>query len=106
MDSLKFMVGENRIWLYGFVIMPNHIHGILWIVDCGQYETDDASAQPGVPNGTTPNSLGAMIQNFKSVTTRKINQARRMPATPLWQRDYFENVIRNEQAFSTSPLSL
>ena len=28
-DSLKFMVMENRIWLYGFVIMPNHIH-LLW----------------------------------------------------------------------------
>lgn len=29
MDSLKFLVTENRIWLYGFVIMPNHIH-LLW----------------------------------------------------------------------------
>ncbi len=29
MDSLKFMVRENRIWLYGFVIMPNHIH-LMW----------------------------------------------------------------------------
>ncbi len=29
MDSLKFMATEGRIWLYGFVIMPNHIH-LLW----------------------------------------------------------------------------
>ena len=29
MDSLKFMVKDNRIWLYGFLIMPNHIH-LLW----------------------------------------------------------------------------
>ncbi len=29
MDSLKFMVNEKRIWLYGFVIMPNHIH-LMW----------------------------------------------------------------------------
>ena len=29
MDSLKFMVHDNRIWLYGFVIMPNHIH-LVW----------------------------------------------------------------------------
>ena len=26
MESLKFMVNDKRIWLYGFVIMPNHIH--------------------------------------------------------------------------------
>ncbi|MDA0194535.1 MAG: transposase [Bacteroidetes bacterium] len=29
MDSLKFMVQDNRIWLYAFVIMPNHIH-LIW----------------------------------------------------------------------------
>ena len=29
MDSLKFMVNDKRIWLYGFVIMPNHIH-LMW----------------------------------------------------------------------------
>src|SRR6478735_8932069 len=29
MDSLQFMVTQKRIWLYGFVIMPNHIH-LLW----------------------------------------------------------------------------
>ena len=29
MDSLRFMVADNRIWLYGFVIMPNHIH-LMW----------------------------------------------------------------------------
>ena len=29
MDSLRFLVEDKRIWLYGFVIMPNHIH-LLW----------------------------------------------------------------------------
>ena len=29
MDSLKFLVEDKRIWLYGFVVMPNHIH-LLW----------------------------------------------------------------------------
>ena len=29
MDSLRFMVNDKRIWLYGFVIMPNHIH-LMW----------------------------------------------------------------------------
>ena len=28
-DSLKFLVEDNRIWLYGFVLMPNHIH-LMW----------------------------------------------------------------------------
>lgn len=29
MDSLKFLVEDGRVWLYGFVIMPNHIH-LMW----------------------------------------------------------------------------
>jgi putative transposase len=29
MESLKFMINDKRIWLYGFVIMPNHIH-LMW----------------------------------------------------------------------------
>ncbi|MBC7913494.1 MAG: transposase [Pyrinomonadaceae bacterium] len=29
MESLRFLVEEKRIWLYGYVIMPNHLH-ILW----------------------------------------------------------------------------
>jgi putative transposase len=29
LDSLSFLVKDNRIWLYGYVVMPNHIH-ILW----------------------------------------------------------------------------
>ncbi len=28
-NSLRYLVEDNRIWLYGFVIMPNHIH-LLW----------------------------------------------------------------------------
>ena len=29
LDSLGFLVNESRVWIYGYVIMPNHIH-ILW----------------------------------------------------------------------------
>lgn len=41
-------------------------------------------------------SLPAVIQNFKSISTRKINSARRTPGQRVWQRNYYEHVIRNE----------
>ena len=43
-----------------------------------------------------PGSLSAIMQNFQSVTTRKINRIRKTPAVRLWQRDYWEHIIRNE----------
>jgi len=49
------------------------------------------------PNGTTPGSLGAVIQNFKSITTRRVNGLRRTPGEKLWQRNYYEHIIRNEE---------
>jgi REP element-mobilizing transposase RayT len=37
------------------------------------------------------------MQNFKSVSTRRINKLRDNTGCPVWQRNYYERVIRNEQ---------
>jgi REP element-mobilizing transposase RayT len=37
-----------------------------------------------------------MVQNFKSISTRKINAARGAPGTPIWLRNYYEHVVRSE----------
>ena len=50
-------------------------------------------------NGTTPGSIPAIIQNFSSITTRKINQIRRLPGSKLWRRDYYEHIIRDEREY-------
>ena len=44
------------------------------------------------------NDLGEkyMIQNFKSISTRKINAQRAMSGVPVWQRNYWERIVRNE----------
>ncbi|MBN2411513.1 transposase [candidate division KSB1 bacterium] len=51
------------------------------------------------PHGTQPGSLGAILQNFQSVTTRKINHIRKTPGQRLWQRNYWEHIIRDEKDF-------
>ena len=43
-------------------------------------------------------SLGAIVGNWKSVTTRRINRMRQMPGVPFWQRNYWERIVRNENA--------
>jgi putative transposase len=55
-----------------------------------------ADASPLRPTGTRPGSLGAIVQNFKSTTTRRINALRGTPGGACWQRDYYEHVIRDE----------
>jgi REP element-mobilizing transposase RayT len=42
-------------------------------------------------------SIGAIVRSFKSVVTKLVNEQRLTPATPIWQRNYHERVIRNDE---------
>lgn len=89
-----------------WVIMSNHIHGILVITGRGEASqqnsftlptTSDKDASPLRPNGTIPGSIGAIIQNYKSVVSRKIANQGEEKRGSIWQRNYYEHVIRNER---------
>jgi putative transposase len=73
-------------------MMPNHVHAI--IVLAGADKTDMAlSGQDGT---IQPNSLGAVVANVKTVCTRRVNKMRNTPGAPLWQRNYWEHIVRDE----------
>lgn len=82
----------GNIELDTFVVMPNHLHGLILI------NNDSKSLGQRQPSssGTARNSLSAIIQNFKSVSTRKVNQKRAALGWHLWQRNYYEHVVRDE----------
>ena len=46
--------------------------------------------------GIRPDSLGSIIGQFKSNATRRINASRGAPGGPVWQRNYYERIIRDE----------
>ena len=98
-----------RLEIDTFVIMPNHIHGIVTIPDrdvgatCGRPLSDEPSsptrATAGRPYGPASESIGAFIAGFKSAATRRINALRGSPGAPVWQRNYYEHIIRDEDEF-------
>ncbi len=78
-----------------FVVMPNHIHGIIWIVD------DVGARRRRAPTGEqfgkpVPGSIPTIVRAFKSAATKRINALRGTPGAPVWQRNYYEHVIRND----------
>ena len=85
---------RREIALDAFVLMPNHVHGIIFINE------SDVGATGGSPvrSGPRQHSLASFLSGFKSATTKRINDLRQSPGAPVWQRNYYEHVIRNEQS--------
>ncbi len=164
-EWFKTAVVRPYVMLYPdeFVMMPNHVHGILWIVDVGATRrvapppiapspvapspvapspvapspvapspvapspvapspvAPSPVAPPPVgpppvapspiapppdappiihPRGPMAGSVGAIIGQFKSITAKRINTLRNVPGQPVWQRNYYERIIRDERALN------
>ena len=74
-----------------FVIMPNHVHGII-IID----NNDDIHRGEVTSPLRKRITLGHIVAYFKYRSTKSINQIRLSPGVPFWQRNYYEHVIRND----------
>ncbi|MBX0331447.1 transposase [Oscillochloris sp. ZM17-4] len=82
-----------RVALDIFVLMPDHLHGVILL----HGEAPERKPPPaGRPRGTVPGSIPAIIQSFKSVSTRTINRMCGTPGARVWQEDYYEHIIRDE----------
>ena len=94
-EWLKIKEIRKNIDLDYYVIMPNHFHGIIIIES-----RDTACCVPTDEYRTfrkmQPGSLGAIIRSFKSAVTKRINEIRNNPGSPVWQRNYYEHILRNE----------
>lgn len=94
-----------------FVVMPNHVHGIIVLVSTDTVGATHASPPqhasplqnddtPTRPRGPQRQSVGSIVGSFKSAATKRINEHRGTPGAPVWQRDYFEHIIRNDESLN------
>ena len=90
---------RREIQLDAFVVMPNHIHGIVIV---GDSPGVGAHGRAPLPLHRPPRSLGSFVAGFKSSVTRRINDMRRAPGLPVWQRNYYEHVIRGEEELNAT----
>jgi REP element-mobilizing transposase RayT len=67
-----------------WIVMPNHLHGILVITN----------RMPPPP--LKRKTLGRLVGAFKTVSTDWRNQQRGTPGAPMWQRDFYDHIIRDE----------
>jgi REP element-mobilizing transposase RayT len=99
---------RNEINLYQdeFVVMPNHVHGIVWITNSpatdypfGAGATGQSPLREGGEAGSGPGakSLSAFVVGYKSSVTKRVNVLRDSPGDSVWMRNYHDRVIRNSR---------
>jgi REP element-mobilizing transposase RayT len=75
---------QDDLELDEFIVMPNHVHGIIVLID-----NPSCKKRHGLPE---------IIRGFKTFSARRINKIRRLSGVPVWQRGYYEHIIRNEKS--------
>ena len=81
-----------------WVVMPNHFHGIIFILDDdGRGGSRTAPTNPQtITDAVKRKPLGRLIGAFKTVSTKHINLTRHTEGEMVWQRNYYEHILRNE----------
>ncbi len=109
-EWLRTPLVRPYVTLDAFVIMPNHLHAILFLDGT---KTDEHAGVVGAtwqvaptkhantenhdrPKGPLAHSLGAIVGQFKRMTTIRINAMNATPSAKIWQRNYYEHIIRND----------
>ena len=87
-----------------FVVMPNHVHGVI-IIRQSLGSLVGGQGDSGVQRDTGATTVGDVVGAFKSLTTVEYGRGVRKLDWPpfdrrLWQRNYYERVIRDESEFS------
>ena len=82
--------------------MPDHVHGII-VID--PYGVNAGAGSEPAPTFTVStifarnyHGLPEIIRQFKTYSARRINEIRKTQGAPVWQRNYYEHLIRNESA--------
>lgn len=89
---------RREVELGAYIVMPNHFHGIVVLLSDTQRVSDvGATGRSPLPHGPAPKSLGALVAGFKSSVTKRINTLRNVQGIPVWQRNYYERIIRNDR---------
>ena len=93
---------RKEIELDEFIVMPNHMHGIVIIPESNPVVVVVVVGATGrspllLPKGPASKSIGSLIAGFKAHATKIINVIRATPGAPVWQRNYYEHIIRDDK---------
>lgn len=89
-----------------YVIMPNHLHAILFVRAGGPRPYGERGEQYGFHDGrveatNAAPTLGNIVAYFKYESTKTVNRLRAAGAKPVWQRNYYEHIIHDDESLDS-----
>lgn len=105
-EWLKSAQMRPELRLDQWVVMPNHLHGIVSIRREMTLERERAhsrvplqeSPQAKRPPARRAQSISSFVAGFKSAATSRINRLRETPQRPVWQANFFEHIVRDNRS--------
>ncbi len=94
---------EIRLDAKDFVVMPNHIHGVVQIIEsvgADGVRPSDTKGASFAPLQRKPRSLSSFIAGFKSSATKRATEIDKTIVGSIWQRNYYEHIIRDENEWA------
>jgi putative transposase len=100
MEWLKTPSLRPGVELGDFVIMPNHFHGIIHLLDDGR---GTSRCAPTVEHFGKPvvGSIPTIVRAFKSAVTKSVHEKGLMLENPVWQRNYYEHIICSDLEYES-----
>jgi REP element-mobilizing transposase RayT len=95
---LQIPLLRPNVTLDSFVIMPNHMHGLLVLTSRDEREHGHYIADTDQSHGLARGSVGAIIGQYKSAVTKRVNTLPNAPGVSIWQRNYHEHIVRSDKA--------
>jgi putative transposase len=100
-EWLKSEKIRQEIAFDAWVIMPNHFHAIVQIQRSDHWDNptycNDARLAAGLRPIMRPRSISSLVAAFKAASTTRINVMRETPGIKVWQRNYYESIIRTDR---------
>lgn len=85
---LRINTMYQNAYVEKYIIMPNHIHMLVFIDGYDNKTVNDS----GTVRAPSPTDLSTVIRTFKTMVTKEIG-------TPIWQRSFYDEIIKNETHF-------
>ena len=85
----------SNVQLDEYIIIPNHIHGIIILTESMVGTRHAVSLQEQFAKPVI-GSVPTIVRSFKSAATKRINEMRHTPSFPVWQKRFYDRVIRDD----------